>query len=352
MEWIIATTVFLTILLYLKISQLQKQLTNQTPLSDIIHTEARLSREELQGTLALLQDRLDSNRREITETLDKNLGAIKNTVDEKLQTTLEKRLGESFRQINSRLEAVHIGLGEMKSITTGVDELRKVLSNVKTRGTLGEYQLGAILEQILAPEQYSKDVQTKRGSRANVEYAIKLPGNESEVWIPVDSKFPLADYNRLMTAFENNDLEEVKTSQANLLKSVVSFAKDISLKYLDPPHTTNFGIMFLPIEGLYAELMRHPSLFHTLQEKHKITMVGPSTLAAFISSLRMGFSTLEISKHSSDVWEILRGVKSEFETFETTFTKVQKQLGTAADTLENLRTTRTNVMGKKLRSLD
>ncbi len=242
------------------------------------------------------------------------------TVDEKLQSTLEKRLGESFKQVSERLEQVHKGLGEMQTIASGVGDLKKVLSNVKTRGVLGEYQLGNILEQILTPDQYSINVATKKGSQAHVEYAIKLPGKstDDEVWMPVDSKFPIESYEVLLAAYEQGIPEQIEVAQKILIKAVEGFAKDISDKYLDPPHTTDFGIMFLPVESLYAEVLRHPGLFETLQRTHRITITGPTTLSALLNSLQMGFRTLAVQKRSSEVWKVLGAVKAEFETFRIT----------------------------------
>ncbi len=279
---------------------------------------------------------------------------MRHTVDEKLQTTLEKRLGESFKQVSERLEKVHKGLGEMQNVAADVGDLKKVLSNVKNRGILGEYQLAAILEQILTVEQYSKNVATKKGSQANVEFAIKLPGAEADknVWIPIDSKFPMEDYNRLLDAFDTGNKIAVETTQKALIKTIEKFAKEISDKYIDPPHTTDFAIMFLPVEGLYAEVLRHPQLFEKLQHKYKITITGPTTLSAFLSSLQMGFKTLAVQKRSSEVWDVLKAVKTEFTTFSSVFEKVQKQLNTATSSLENLRTTRTNVMERKLKDVE
>jgi len=297
---------------------------------------------------------IEKQLKDIRSDNNKQLTEMRTTVDEKLQNTLEKRLGESFKQVSERLEMVYKGLGEMQTIATGVGDLKKVLSNVKTRGTLGEYQLEAILEQMLSPEQYSKNVATKKGSQANVEFAIKLPGNESdkEVWIPIDSKFPMEDYNRLLDTFDIGDKKQIEVSQRSLIKAIEGFAKDISQKYIDPPHTTDFAIMFLPVEGIYAEVLRHPKLFETLQNKYKITVTGPTTLSAFLSSLQMGFRTLAVQKRSSEVWDVLKAVKSEFNTFTGVFEKVQKQLNTASGTLETLRTTRTNVMERKLKDVE
>jgi DNA recombination protein RmuC len=308
----------------------------------------------LSENLKHIESTIEKQLKAIREDNERQLNAMRHTVDEKLQNTLEKRLGESFKQVSERLEQVHKGLGEMQSVAAGVGDLKKVLSNVKTRGTLGEYQLEAILEQMLAPEQYAKNVATKKGSRAVVEFAIKLPGNDSdsEIWVPVDSKFPMEDYNRLLDALEAGDVQQSEQSQKALLQAIENFAKDISDKYIDPPHTSDFAIMFLPAEGLYAEVLRHPQLFELLQNKYKITITGPTTLAAFLSSLQMGFRTLAVQKRSSEVWDILKGVKAEFGKFGGVLEKVQKQLTTASGTLETLRTTRTSVLEKKLKDVE
>ena len=323
-----------------KFSQLneQQQHSNKQAIDNIKHIEQTIEKQ----------------LRAIREDNNKQLGEMRNTVDEKLQTTLEKRLGESFKQVSDRLEMVHKGLGEMQTIANNVGDLKKVLTNVKSRGVLGEYQLEAILEQILTAEQYAKNVATKKGSQANVEFAIKLPGveNDKEIWIPIDSKFPMEDYNRLLDAFEEGNKTNIEASQKTLIKAIRLFAKDISTKYIDPPHTTDFAIMFLPVEGIYAEVLRHPQLFESIQRDYKITITGPTTLSAFLSSLQMGFRTLAVQKRSSEVWDVLKAVKAEFSTFTSTFEKVQKQLNTASGTLENLRITRTNAMERKLRDVE
>jgi DNA recombination protein RmuC len=297
---------------------------------------------------------IEKNLKSIREDSTIQLNEMRKTVDEKLQTTLEKRLGESFKQVSDRLEQVHKGLGEMQNIAIGVGDLKKVLSNVKTRGVLGEYQLENILEQILTPDQYAKNVATKKGSQANVEFALKLPGKEEgkEVWMPIDSKFPIEDYDRLLDAFDKGEKEGIESAQKVLLKKIESFAKSISEKYIDPPHTTDFGIMFLPVESLYAEVLRHPGLFEILQRKYKITVTGPTTLSALLNSLQMGFRTLAVQKRSSEVWDILKAVKFEFKEFSGVLSKVHKQLNTASGTLETLRTTRTNVMERKLKDVE
>jgi len=326
---------------------------------------AKANREELTKALLSFEQKFAAHIKGIQETIEKQLLSIRDdnakqlnemrrTVDEKLQTTLEKRLGESFKQVSERLEQVHKGLGEMQTIASGVGDLKKVLSNVKTRGVLGEYQLGNILEQILTPDQYSMNVSTKKGSQAHVEYAIKLPGKstDEEVWMPVDSKFPIESYELLLKAYEQGNPEQIETAQKMLIKSVEGFAKDISEKYLDPPHTTDFGIMFLPVESLYAEVLRHPGLFETLQRSHRITVTGPTTLSALLNSLQMGFRTLAVQKRSSEVWKVLGAVKAEFETFSAYLKKVRKQLDTATGTLDKLQTTRTKQIERKLRTVE
>lgn len=302
---------------------------------------------------------------EIKETVEKQLKAIREdnttqlnemrkTVDEKLHDTLEKRLGESFKHVSERLEQVHKGLGEMQNLAVGVGDLKKVLSNVKTRGILGEYQLGNILEQILSPEQYDVNVATKKGSQANVEYAVKLPGkaDDKTVWLPIDSKFPLESYQSLLQAFDEGDTVKIALAQKQLINAVEGFAKDISGKYIDPPHTTDFAIMFLPVESLYAEILRHPDLFDKLQRTYRVTITGPTTLSALLNSLNMGFRTLAVQKRSSEVWKVLAEVKTEFVKYADQLDKVQKQLSTASNSLETLQTTRTNAMEKKLRNIE
>jgi DNA recombination protein RmuC len=304
--------------------------------------------------IKVIQESIEKQLKSIQEDNTKQLNEMRKTVDEKLQSTLEKRLSESFKQVSERLEQVHKGLGEMQTIANGVGDLKKVLSNVKTRGVLGEYQLGNILEQILTPDQYGMNVATKKGSQAHVEYAIKLPGKstDEEVWMPVDSKFPIESYELLLAAYEEGNPEQIEVAQKVLIRSVEGFAKDISDKYLDPPHTTDFGIMFLPVESLYAEVLRHPGLFETLQRSYRITVTGPTTLSALLNSLQMGFRTLAVQKRSSEVWKVLGAVKSEFTNFSEHLKRVRKQLDTATGTLDKLQTTRTNVITRKLRDVE
>ncbi|MFD2742310.1 MULTISPECIES: DNA recombination protein RmuC [Sphingobacterium] len=296
---------------------------------------------------------IENHLKTLREDNNRQLEQMRHTVDEKLQSTLEKRLGESFKLVSERLELVHRGLGEMQSLATGVGDLKKVLSNVKTRGILGEYQLANILEQLLTNEQYAQNVATKKGSQAHVEFAIKLPGKDSDetVWMPVDSKFPMENYQALLDAYELGEKTQIDLQQKILMRNVEAFAKDISDKYIDPPHTTDFAIMFLPVESLYAEILRHPGLFETLQRKYRITITGPTTLSALLNSLQMGFRTLAVQKRSSEVWKILEAVKTEFKKFSDQLDKVDKQLSSASKSLHDLRLTRTNMMSRKLRDV-
>ncbi|MGC6423166.1 MAG: DNA recombination protein RmuC [Flavobacteriaceae bacterium] len=292
---------------------------------------------------------------ELVKTTELRLEKMRETVDEKLHKTLEERLGKSFEIVTQQLLRVQKGLGEMQTLAAGVGDLKKVLSNVKTRGVLGEIQLGNILEQILAPEQYEANVKTKKGSDALVEFALKLPGKSAEegsVYLPIDAKFPQEDYLRLQSAYENGDPAVIEASLRALLQNIKKFARDISQKYIDPPHTTDFGILFLPIEGLYAEVVRHPDLIAQLQRESKIVITGPTTLAAMLNSLQMGFRTLAIQKRSSEVWQILAAVKKEFQMFGGVLEKAQKKINEADQEINKLVTTRTKMMLSKLRKVE
>jgi DNA recombination protein RmuC len=291
--------------------------------------------------------------KEMREDNGKRLEEMRKTVDEKLQDTLEKRLGESFKQVSERLEQVHKGLGEMQTLASGVGDLKKVLTNVKTKGILGEYQLGNILEQLLTKEQYEENIATRPGSSERVEFAVRMPGqdNNEMVWLPIDSKFPLKGYENLLDARESGDLAAIQVAEKALTRTIESFAKDISEKYVEVPYTTDFGIMFLPVESLFAEVLRHPGVFETLQRKYRITVTGPTTMSALLNSLQMGFRTLAVSKRSSEVWRILEAVKTEFGKFSDQLEKVDDRLGKAKDELEKLRNTRANVMQRKLREV-
>jgi DNA recombination protein RmuC len=292
---------------------------------------------------------------ELIKSTEIKLEKMRETVDEKLHKTLEERLGQSFKLVSDRLEAVQKGLGEMQSLANGVGDLKKVLSNVKTRGVLGEIQLGNILEQIMAPEQYEANVKTKSGSNDHVEFAIKLPGkdeNGKEVYLPIDAKFPQEDYVRLQTAYDLGDTQGIESANKSLVNSVKKFAKDIRDKYIDPPHTTDFGIMFLPIEGLFAEVVRQPELVALLQREYKIIVTGPTTLAAMLNSLQMGFKTLAIQKRSSEVWQILGAVKTEFGKFGSVLERAQKKINDANKDLDNLVGTRTRLLLSKLKKVE
>jgi DNA recombination protein RmuC len=305
--------------------------------------------------LGQLRETVDGKLREMRESNETKLDEMRATVDEKLQKTLETRLGESFKQVSERLAAVQEGLGEMRNLATGVGDLKKVLSNVKTRGILGEVQLGAILEEMLTVDQYGTDVRTKPDSRENVEYAVKLPGPDDQpdrhVWLPIDSKFPTEDYQRLVDAQEAGEAEAARTESANLVRSVKSCAKDISEKYISPPDTTDFAIMFLPTEGLYAEVLRQPGLLDELMRTNRVVVAGPTTLAAILSSLRMGFRTLAIEKRSSEVWQVLAAVKTEFGNFEKVLGALERQLGTAQKTVGKVGV-RTRAMERRLRDVE
>jgi DNA recombination protein RmuC len=309
---------------------------------------------QAKNSILEVKQTIENQLKAIREDNTLQLNEMRKTVDEKLHDTLEKRLGESFKQVSDRLEQVHKGLGEMQTLAVGVGDLKKVLSNVKTRGILGEYQLGNILEQILSPDQYAVNVATKQGSRENVEFAIKLPGKSDEktVWLPIDSKFPLETYQALLAAWEEGNITAIDIAQKQLLKVVESFAKDISCKYIDPPHTTDFAIMFLPVESLYAEVLRHPEMFDRLQRTYRITITGPTTLSALLNSLNMGFRTLAVQKRSSEVWKVLAEVKTEFVKYSEQLAAVHKHINSASNTLETLQTTRTKAMERKLRGVE
>lgn len=284
----------------------------------------------------------------IREENNRQLEQMRQTVDEKLQTTLNDRITQSFQLVNERLEQVYAGLGEMKTLASGVGDLKKVLSNVKTRGILGEVQLGAILEQILAPEQYAANVKTRPNTTHFVEYAVKLPGtDEDTVWLPIDAKFPVDAYSQLLDAYESGDPDAVKAAGNLLEQRIKAFAKDIRDKYVAPPYTTDFGIMFLPIEGLYAEVVRR-GLIETLQNDYHVNIAGPTTMAALLNSLQMGFKTLAIQKRSGEVWKLLGAVKTEFDKFGTVVEAAQKRLEQAGNELDKLVTTRTRMIQRKL----
>lgn len=278
---------------------------------------------------------------------------MRHTVDEKLQGTLEKRLGESFKQVSERLEQVHKGLGEMQNLASGVGDLKRVLTNVKTRGTWGEIQLRAILEQILLPTQFESNVKVRPDSKDNVEFAIKLPGREDEnksVWLPIDSKFPKESYERIMDAQDKADADALKVSRDELAKSLKGFAKDIRDLYISPPHSTDFAILFVPTEGLFAEICRYPGLIDSIQRDYRVTIAGPTTLAALLNSLQMGFQTLAIQKRSSEVWEVLGAVKSEFNKFGEILVGVEKKLDEAKNKISAARS-KSNTITRRLKNV-
>lgn len=291
----------------------------------------RLQREKF-GELSLRQQ-------ELLQNTEKKLEEMRATVDEKLQKTLHERIGQSFELVSKQLENVQKGLGEMQTLAQDVGGLKRVLSNVKIRGTIGEVQLSMLLEQILAPDQYDANVKTKPGSDKLVEFAVKLPGRaegDESVYLPIDAKFPKDVYEQLLDAYESGDLQRVETTSRILEQTIRSMAKDIRDKYLAPPHTTDFGIMFLPFESIYGEVTRRAALLEQLQQEYHVIVTGPTTLAAILNSLQMGFRTLAIQKRSSEVWRILGGVKAEFEKFGGLLEKAQKNLQTANNQLEEV----------------
>ena len=331
-----------------------------------INEESRKNREELIHAIRELTDSneqkmerirttVDQQLRYIQESNERKLEQMRQTVDITLQSTLEKRIGESFRMVSERLEAVQQGLGEMRNLAKGVGDLKRVLTNVKARGTWGEIQLGAILEQILTPDQYAKNVQIGDEKRYIVEYAIKLPGPDrdrnSYIWLPIDSKFPQEDYLRLLDAVDNADAEAIQKASQSLIRSIHSFAKDINEKYIKPPFTTDFAIMFLPTEGLYAEVLGQPGQVEEFQQKYRVVIAGPTTLSAILNSIRIGFQTIALQKRSHEVWMILGAVKTEFERFGMLLSKLKKQLLSASDTIEKTEM-RTKLMERKLKEVE
>jgi DNA recombination protein RmuC len=292
---------------------------------------------DTENKLEKIRETIEKKLQILQEDNHKKLEQMRVTVDEKLQTTLEKRFNDSFTLISDRLELVHKGLGEMQTLAMNVNDIKKVMTNVKTRGIMGEYQLANILEDLLTNEQYEKNVKTKLGSGVHVEFAIKLPNNNSlnkTLWLPIDSKFPKEDYEALVDAYEEGDPIKLEILRKAFKNSIIKNAKDIKEKYIDPPNTTEYGIMFLPFESLYAEVLRTPGLFELLQKDYKITITGPTTLSALLNSLQMGFRTLAIEKRSSEVWDILGVVKTEFGKFGTILEKTKKKLQEATNTID------------------
>lgn len=305
------------------------------------------NRTSLDGIRATVEERLAAMQKDNGDQLEK----MRAVVDEKLQKTLDERINQSFRLVNERLQEVYTGLGEMKTLATGVGDLKKVLSNVKTRGIVGEYQLGAIINEILSREQFEENAVTKKGSTNRVEFAIKMPGDDgSFVYLPVDSKFPGDVYSQLVDAYDNGDPAAIAVAQAMLTTRIKGCAKDIRDKYIDPPNTTDFGIMFLPFEGLYAEVVRL-GLVEVLQRQYRVNIAGPTTFAALLNSLQMGFRTLAIQKRSGEVWNVLGAVKTEFATFEEALLTAQKRIEQTGAELDRLVGVRTRQINRKLKSV-
>ena len=318
-------------------------------MSTQIASVAGLQNQQFEALRGAVEQRLEKIRIENADKLEQ----MRRTVDEKLHATLEQRLSESFKQVSERLEQVHKGLGEMQSLAAGVGDLKKVLSNVKNRGVLGEVQLASLLEQMLTPEQYETNVATKPGSRDRVEFAIRLPGRDSEgpVWLPLDAKFPTEDYQRLQEAQDAADPVAVEVAAKALEARIRLEAKTIAEKYLAPPATTDFGLLYLPFEGLYAEVLRRPGLFEVLQRDYRVTLCGPTTLSALLNSLQMGFRTLAIEKRSSEVWQVLGAVKTEFGRFGEVLARTKAQLQTVANSIDAAET-RTRQIERKLRDVE
>ncbi|HKO89471.1 MAG TPA: DNA recombination protein RmuC [Burkholderiales bacterium] len=341
----------------------EEQAAALTQIGQALTSQLALSAQTLTQNLSNLSDANERRIGQLRETVElrltelrsgneKKLEEMRATVDEKLHKTLEQRLSESFKHVSERLEQVHKGLGEMQSLAAGVGDLKRVLTNVKTRGTWGEIQLGNLLEQVLTPEQYEKNVATKAGSRERVEFAIRLPGRgDMPVWLPIDCKFPLEDFQRLQEAQEAADPILVESASKALEARVRLEAKSICEKYIDPPNTSDFALLYLPIEGLYAEVLRRPGLFDVLQRDWRVTLCGPTTLTAILSSLQMGFRTLAIEKRSSEVWEILGAVKTEFSKFGDVLAKTKKKLEEASNTIGEAEK-RTRVIGRQLRDVE
>lgn len=319
------------------LSRLNENMTAQETRAEASMQQLRHLTQTNEERMEKLRETIDLKLREIRDDNGKQLEEMRKTVDEKLNATLERRLGESFKLVGERLEMVHKGLGEMQQLASGVGDLKRVLSNVKTRGIWGEFQLGNILEQVLTPEQYERNVATKPNSNERVEFAIKLPGRDKEgsiVWLPIDAKFPQEDYQRLVDAQEQANAVLAEEAAKALENRVKAEAKDIAVKYLSVPYTTEFGILFLPTEGLYAEVLRRPGLCDTLMHDYRVVIAGPTTLAALLNSLQMGFRTLAIERRSSEVWTLLGTVKTEFGKFGELLDKTSKKLHEASNSIE------------------
>jgi len=336
-------------------AQLQQTLTEQLALMQgTLNTQLQALGEGNARRMGEVRDTLDQQLQQLQKTNAAKLDEMRQTVDEKLQTTLEARLSESFKQVAERLEQVHQGLGHMKTLAQGVGDLQRVLSNVKTRGIFGEVQLEALLEQVLTIEQYGKQVETKPRSNQRVDFAIKLPGRSEDgtaVWLPIDAKFPREDYERLLDAQDRADPIAAEASAKAMESRIRQEAKSIAESYLAPPHTTDFAILFLPVEGLYAEVLRRPGLMDSLQRDHRVTLAGPTTLLAILNSLHMGFRTLALEKQASEVWKVLGAVKTEFDRYGEWVAKVREQVQKAADTLDRA-DTRSKQMRRVLKGVE
>ncbi|MGQ7445699.1 DNA recombination protein RmuC [Streptococcus suis] len=346
--------------------QLSYQLENATlKQQQAIHQEVERLRTELYQQLTDIRQELNKSHLETRDATDRRLQAIqesnekrleemRQTVEEKLEKTLQTRLQASFETVSKQLESVNRGLGEMQTVARDVGSLNKVLSGTKTRGIMGELQLGQIIEDILTPSQYEREFATVSGSNERVEYAVKLPGRTEGdyIYLPIDSKFPLADYYRLEDAYESGDKDQIDLHRKNLLAAIKRFAKDIQSKYLNPPETTNFGVLFLPTEGLYSEVVRNPIFFDDLRRQENIVVAGPTTLSALLNSLSVGFKTLNIQRSADDISKVLGNVKLEFGKFSDLLLKAQKQLNQASSNIDKLLTTRTNAIERSLRTID
>ncbi|HEL2701003.1 TPA: DNA recombination protein RmuC [Streptococcus suis] len=346
--------------------QLSYQLENATlKQQQAIHHEVERLRTELYQQLTDIRQELNKSHLETRDATDRRLQAIqesnekrleemRQTVEEKLEKTLQTRLQASFETVSKQLESVNRGLGEMQTVARDVGSLNKVLSGTKTRGIMGELQLGQIIEDILTPSQYKREFATVSGSSERVEYAVKLPGRTEGdyIYLPIDSKFPLADYYRLEDAYESGDKDQIDLHRKNLLAAIKRFAKDIQSKYLNPPETTNFGVLFLPTEGLYSEVVRNPIFFDDLRRQENIVVAGPTTLSALLNSLSVGFKTLNIQRSADDISKVLGNVKLEFGKFSDLLLKAQKQLNQASSNIDKLLTTRTNAIECSLRTID
>ena len=331
-----------------QLAVLQKSLTDSLAQQVNALSEANARRlTEMRGTM-------ETQLAQLQQSNAAKLDEMRQTVDEKLQATLQARLGESFKQVADRLEQVHKGLGEMHTLAQGVGDLKHLLTNVKTRGMFGEAQLASLLEQVLTPEQYAVQVATRPGDKNRVDFAIRLPGRSDSgqpVWLPIDAKFPNEDYERLLEAQSRADPLQAELCAKALENRIKLEAKSIAEKYLEPPHTTDFAVMFLPTEGLYAEVLRRPGLMETLQRDHRVTLAGPTNLMAMLNALQMGFRTLALEKRSSEVWQVLGAVKTEFGKFGDVLDKVRNQTQTVLNTLDQAQT-RSNVMSRALRQVD